>query len=122
MQPATRAALYTIKSTVGSVYMDGVWAVSEKLDVIGAMTKSVLDLANVMEILSTKEALDKVPGGGYLPHLKKSFEGLRVGFLDPRDWHFPPDKCRPVGSATEQMVDCCSLKSTASNINRYIRG
>ena len=113
VQPATRAALYTIKPTVGSVDMDGVWAVSNKLDVIGAMTKSVDDLANVMGIILTADARQNLPREGFSSFLTKRFDDLRIGFLSPTEWHFPPDKCRPVDSATRQMVSIAPLSFLA---------
>lgn len=84
--------------------MDGAWSVSKHFDVIGVLAKSVQDLANAMEIIVTPSVREKLPIEGFVPFLTKSFHGLNVGFLSPNEWHFPPDKCRPVWSATQQMV------------------
>ena len=70
------------------------------------MSKSVEDLADIMEIMLTETARKELPSNGYRGSLTKSFKGLTIGFLDEEEWRFPADDCRPVESATQQMVGC----------------
>ena len=84
--------------------MDGVWPVSAVFDAVGAMAKSVADLAAVTEILLQDHARKTLPATGFEPSLTRSFKNLRVGFLDPAEWHFSAKSQVPVQSAIEQMV------------------
>ena len=78
VQPATRAALYGMKATVGTVKTAGIQPISPAFDSVGGMAKSAMDLANLMSILQD--------GKSYDPYMKKSWKGLRVGFVDPKLW------------------------------------
>ncbi|KAI4111248.1 MAG: hypothetical protein LQ339_000709 [Xanthoria mediterranea] len=51
IMPANRAALYTMKPTIGIVSQQGIVPVSHICDTAGPMTKSVLDLAHLMDII-----------------------------------------------------------------------
>ncbi|KAK4144609.1 uncharacterized protein C8A04DRAFT_11444 [Dichotomopilus funicola] len=66
------------------------------------MAKSVQDLAAAMEILLNLEAREKLPAKGYQAFCGTSFEGLRLGFLGPSLWRFPPDLWVPSLEAKEQ--------------------
>ncbi|CAG9998783.1 unnamed protein product [Clonostachys byssicola] len=103
VQPAARAALYALKPTPGSVKMDGAWTLSHHFDAIGGMTKSVTDLAIITELLHTDQVRSKLPTGGYLSSLSKSFEGLKVGFLDPEIWHLPERLCPQIPSVVQEL-------------------
>ena len=78
VQPATRAALYGLKATVGTVETAGIQPISPAFDSVGGMAKSATDLANLMSILQD--------GKSYGQYMKKSWKGLRVGFVDPKLW------------------------------------
>ena len=49
--PASRAALYTIKPTIPIVSQEGIIPITGFCDSAGPMTKSVEDLANLMDVL-----------------------------------------------------------------------
>ena len=78
VQPATRAALYGMKATPGSVDTAGIQPISPAFDSVGGLAKTPEDLANVMSILQGQRE--------YGAYLKGSWEGLRVGFVDPNLW------------------------------------
>lgn len=109
VQPAARAALYALKPTVGSVHIDGIWLLSATFDTVGAMAKSVGDLSTIAEILLNEDAHESLPTDGYTSFLTKSFRDLRIGFLDPAQWHFPAESQAPIDDATQQMVSSMNL-------------
>uniref|UniRef100_A0A8H7NGZ5 Amidase domain-containing protein n=1 Tax=Bionectria ochroleuca TaxID=29856 RepID=A0A8H7NGZ5_BIOOC len=86
-----------------SVKVDGVWTLSHRFDAIGGMAKSVTDLAIITELLHTDQVRSKLPTGGYLSSLSKSFEGLKVGFLDPAIWHLPESLCPQIPSVVQEL-------------------
>ena len=49
--PAGRAALYTLRATPGLISTAGIVPISDLFDTAGAMTKTVEDLANLMDVL-----------------------------------------------------------------------
>ena len=75
VQPATRAALYAMKATPGSVNLEGIQPISPAFDSIGGLAKSPKDLADLMSILQ--------PGKHYSFSPKASWDGIRVGVVDP---------------------------------------
>ncbi|KAF2257469.1 amidase signature enzyme [Trematosphaeria pertusa] len=103
VQPAARAALYALKPTVGSTDHRGVWTLSKRFDAVGAIAKSVSDLALATEMLHTMEVRSRLPEDGYLSFLSKSFTGLKVGFLDESQWHLPPQMCPQIPSVVQQL-------------------
>lgn len=103
VQPAARAGLYAIKSTIGSTELEGVFVVSEDFDSLGAMAKSSRDLALLAEIILTPEERAKLPSDGYLSFLKMSFENLSIGFADPALWRWPENLQPQHGNSAEQL-------------------
>jgi len=89
VQPAARAALYALKPTVGATDLEGTFAVSEDFDSLGAMAKSASDLAILTEMLLNEKARTELPSDGYLSFMQTDFEGLKIGFVDPEEWHWP---------------------------------
>jgi len=77
VQPATRAAAYGLKMTLGSVPTNGSQPITPVFDCVGAMAKSPYDLAVLAGVLQ---------GEDYRAFLTGSWEGLRVGFVDPALW------------------------------------
>lgn len=110
MSPATRAALYTIKPTVGSVDRLGIWGVSSHLDSVGGLTKSVHDLVDITTALVKPDLISSKSEKGYRQFLTRDFRGLRIGFLDPRDWHFPQELCKHIDAVTNQLVSVWYLQ------------
>ena len=96
VQPATRAALYGMKATPGSVNTAGIQPISPAFDSVGGLAKTTEDLANIMGILlgRTDDAWD----------LKGSWKGLRVGFVDPSLWQPAEFVVEPNESFRKQTV------------------
>ena len=94
--PSTRAALFTIRPTVGLVSQKGIVPLSKYFDTAGPMTKTVVDLANLLDVL-TESSEGSTP---YVKALPGKWSDLRVGVLDPDEWFFDSDLQRPVGVAS----------------------
>ena len=104
--PATRAALYGIKPTIGIVSVDGVIPISPIADAPGPMAKSAYDIAVLLDIL-VDSSKTSIPPGGYTTALSKSWANIRVGTLDPKVWEYPATVVTPNIYATAQMVGAC---------------
>ncbi|KAB5583446.1 amidase signature domain-containing protein [Coniochaeta sp. 2T2.1] len=101
--PASRAALYGMKPTVGSTPMDGIFVISTAFDTVGAMAKSVDDLATLIGYVQ-----EKAPGGDganrdYHAVFQQDWSGLRLGFVDPDKWRLPPGLVTPIEEVNEQI-------------------
>ncbi|UKZ92115.1 uncharacterized protein TrAFT101_007083 [Trichoderma asperellum] len=97
---ASRAALYAMKPTIGTVSMDGVIPVSKSLDSVGAMARSPADLAVVIEMLQATgpnhdERLSQL--------MTQKWDGLRIGFVDEKVWKLPEGLCKNDDEALFQM-------------------
>ncbi|KAJ5151221.1 uncharacterized protein N7482_010473 [Penicillium canariense] len=120
--PADRAALYTIKPTIGIISQDGLIPISPLCDAAGPMTKSVSDLALLLDIL-VDPSTTEVPDGGYITSATMSWGNIRVGVLDPRDWYLKDPPLQYVKEAEEQMtaeIEAAykTLESTVSHVRR----
>ncbi|CAI7583458.1 unnamed protein product [Penicillium palitans] len=85
VQPAIRAGAYSLKGTVGDVIMKGTQSGGAAFDSAGPIGKSAEDCADVMDIL--------LPGGDFSSHLTKSWNGIRIAYLDYKTWQFPESVC-----------------------------
>jgi amidase len=101
--PADRAALYTIKPTVGLVSQAGILPVSPLYDSAGPMTKNTRDLADLLDILHDPSKT-KVPDGGYAAAVTGKWDSIRIGVLDLERWLHGERAIKPVESAMEQLV------------------
>ncbi|PSN63897.1 amidase signature enzyme [Corynespora cassiicola Philippines] len=104
--PSGRAALYTIKPTIGIVPQAGIVPVSHRLDSAGPMTKTVHDLAVLLDVISER-GNSSSNDESFTSNLQDSWGNISVATLDPEIWSHP--NIKPVQEATEQ-------------INREIRG
>ncbi|KAL5095436.1 hypothetical protein Trisim1_000211 [Trichoderma cf. simile WF8] len=100
VSPASRAALYAMKPTIGTVSMDGVIPVSKSLDSVGAMARSPADLAMVIEMLQETgpnhdERLSQL--------MTQKWDGLRIGFVDEKIWKLSESLCKNDDEALSQM-------------------
>lgn len=102
--PATRHDLYALKLTLGLISQDGVYPISWDFYSIGPIAKSAEDIAVLMDVLVDPARSADVPKGGSVPHLTKSFDGIRVGVLKPSKWHMPPLVVFPNKEADAQSV------------------
>lgn len=100
--PAGRAALYSLKPTIGLVAQDGIVPVSHNMDAAGPMTKSPYDLALLLDYLVAPEIIESQ--GSYTKALTQSWEGIGVATLDPEVWNFSAKFLGPVEEATAQIV------------------
>ncbi|KAF2498920.1 amidase signature enzyme [Lophium mytilinum] len=99
--PASRAALYALKLTPGSVSLDGVWQVAASFDTAGGMAKSVLDLA----LLSTVLLQHQDPGRPSLVDaMQRDSTGISAGFVDIELWRLPEDVQGCVPGYNEQSA------------------
>lgn len=96
VQPAIRAALYSIKGTIGDVSMVGTQSGGQFNDSAGPLAKSVGDCAAVMEIL--------LPGRDFHSHLGKSWAGIAIASLDYDTWQWPEAVCNRVPAFDDQHV------------------
>ncbi|GLI77739.1 hypothetical protein PoHVEF18_006032 [Penicillium ochrochloron] len=85
VQPAIRAAAYGLKGTVDDVIMKGTQSGGAAFDSAGPIAKSAEDCADVMDIL--------LPGRDFCSHLTKSWNGIRIAYLDYKTWQFPDSMC-----------------------------
>ncbi|KAH6623823.1 amidase signature domain-containing protein [Chaetomium tenue] len=96
--PAGRAALYTIKPTIGLVPQEGIIPISHHFDTAGPMTKSVCDLADLLDVLAARPRSES-----FTADLTGSWGGISVAVLDPDKWKFSEDWVKPVQGAEAQI-------------------
>ncbi|PKK50858.1 hypothetical protein CI102_4196 [Trichoderma harzianum] len=116
VSPASRAALYAMKLTIGTIPMDGVIPVSKSLDSVGAMARSPADLAMVIEMLQETgpnhdERLSQL--------MTQKWNGLRIGFVDEKIWKLPESLCKNDDEALVQMYH--SVMKTLSNAGVHVK-
>jgi amidase len=80
--PASKAGVYGMKPTWGSVSTAGAFRISRSFDGIGGMAKTPVDLASLIETILLPEAWAKVPADGYESFMTGSWEGLRIGVVE----------------------------------------
>ncbi|KAF9776438.1 hypothetical protein IL306_005373 [Fusarium sp. DS 682] len=85
VQPAIRAALYSMKGTVGAVNMVGTQSGGAAWDSAGPLAKSVEDCADVMDVL--------LPNRNFHSSLTGSWKGIRIALLNYEDWQFGDEIC-----------------------------
>lgn len=85
--PASIAALYGLKPTVGEVPTDGIFTLSKTFDAVGGMAKSAKDLVYLMDALMLP--VQQEFGTRCMSRSFKVREGwgdLRIGFTEPTIW------------------------------------
>jgi amidase len=103
INPATRAALYGLRVTPGIASMDGVIQFSRTFDSLGAMAKKVRDLADILTIM-IDPTQPGVPREGYASNLEGVWSDLRVGFVAPDKWQWPPKLAKQNRKIELQLV------------------
>ncbi|KAL7963221.1 amidase signature domain-containing protein [Trichoderma compactum] len=83
--PAGRAALYTIKPTIGLIPQHGIVPMSTNFDSAGPMAKTSHDLAS------------------YTKNLTGSWSGISVATLDYSKWRYPDNFIKPADGAEAQI-------------------
>ena len=89
---------------------EGTWSISKSLDTPGAMARSAFDLAAATEALLNPLARAELPTNGYQSSMSTSFKGMKLGFVDPAVWRFPPDLWVPSEEAKQQHVSKLALR------------
>ncbi|UPL02693.1 hypothetical protein LCI18_013627 [Fusarium solani-melongenae] len=88
MMPAARAGVYAVKLTPESVDNDGSQPGAPGWDSQGPYAKMVTDIATLSAILQLHDP-------GYYQPLNTSWNGLKVGFVDPSLWRSYPTAIEP---------------------------
>jgi amidase len=104
VMPGSRVGLYTFKPALNAVNMDGVFKGSVELDAVGGLARSTADLALLSQIALTEEKRNLLSQEGYQKFLAKTFDSLRIGFLDPTKWSPHPDIVQLDEHILKQMV------------------
>ena len=104
ISPATRAALYAQKPTPCSVDMSGTYPVSAHFDAVGGMAKSVIDLAAITDSLLESKGRESHKSETLVDCLPRTFRGLKIGFLDPRVWQYPPSLVKRIEEVDRQII------------------
>ncbi|KAL2072382.1 hypothetical protein VTL71DRAFT_11725 [Oculimacula yallundae] len=101
--PALRAALYSLKPTLGLVSRDGIIPISHRFDTAGPLAKDTRDVA---DLLSVMVDFRSVPKGGYASAVGdvNSWKDINVGTLDPRTWRYPDSMVKLVIEATVETA------------------
>lgn len=97
--PAGRAALYTIKPTIGLIPQHGIVPMSTNFDSAGPMTKTSYDLAVLLDVLASRS-----PSESYTKPLTGSWSGISVATLDYSKWRYPGSFIKPADGAEAQIV------------------
>ncbi|KAM6480862.1 amidase signature enzyme [Trichoderma sp. SZMC 28011] len=105
VMPGSRAGLYALKPALNTVNMDGIFKSSVELDVVGGFARSPADLALLSEAALIEEKRKLLPKDGYRKYLTKTFDSLRIGFLDPTKWSLHPDIVQLDEGTLKQMND-----------------
>lgn len=103
VMPSDRSALYTIKPTLKLVSQDGIIPVAEDADSAGPITKTVLDLANLLDVL-VDPSKSTAPAGGYKSAVTGKWKNIRIGVVEPDKWLFPNQIVKYEEAASNQMV------------------
>ncbi|KAL6807582.1 amidase signature domain-containing protein [Trichoderma sp. SZMC 28013] len=97
--PAGRAALYTIKPTIGLIPQHGIVPMSTNFDSAGPMTKTPYDLAVLLDVLASRS-----PSESYTKNLTGSWSGISVATLDYSKWRYPDNFIKPADGAEAQIL------------------
>lgn len=103
VQPATRAALYSIKPTLGIVPGRGIVPVSNEYDTAGPFGKSAKDVADLLTVL-VDPSKTNVPPGGYAAALGATWKDIKVGTLDSNIWTPNPEFVKYVEEVADEIV------------------
>lgn len=93
--PASRAALYALKPTIGLQDMAGSYSLTDFFDSPGPMAKSAADVQALLEVMLCTKFL----GGGV-----GECKDVSIGFADPQVWKMAGAMCRQHEGTAEEMV------------------
>jgi amidase len=101
--PGCRQAVFGLRPTLNIISQEGIIPITPRFDTIGPMTKSAKDIAVMLDAM-VDPSTTSVPAGGYVSCINSSWDGLRVGSLDPEPWLLPDSIVKPVEGAKEQEI------------------
>ncbi|KAK4182338.1 amidase signature domain-containing protein [Podospora australis] len=101
--PAGRTSLFSLKPTRGIVSTHGIVPISRFGDAPGPMAKTTAEVAVLLDVL-VDASKTRVPENGYASCVTGSWEGLRIGALDPNVWKFPPQFRKVLDPGMEQQL------------------
>ncbi|KAI4923842.1 hypothetical protein J4E85_007998 [Alternaria conjuncta] len=101
--PATRAALFTIRTTPGIVSEHGAFPFSKNRDSVGPMAKSVEDLVGLLNVV-VDLSHSEVPDRGYNTSLSRDWKDISFGTLNPSHWRLPEAVQKPQPGALDQII------------------
>lgn len=106
--PASRAALYALKPTVGLQDMAGSYSLTDFFDSPGPMAKCTADVQALLEVML---------GTKFLSTGLEEWKDVSIGFADPQVWKMAEAMCRQHEGTAEEMkmkyVSCVDvLRST----------
>lgn len=97
-----------MKPTLGLIPQQGICPICLEFDSAGPIARSPRDIALLMDVLVDPSQNAK-PDGGYASKITGSFDGIRIGVLDPKEWHLPPIVAVPNSEVYKQQVSPWSL-------------
>ncbi len=103
-----------MKGTVGDVNMVGTQSGGAAFDSAVPMAKSVEDCVDIMDIL--------LPGRDFRTHLKKSWKGLRIAYLNYETWQFPNEICQANPEFDAQHVSFLSSRNFGGSLQFLDQG
>jgi amidase len=120
MCPSGRAALYSLKPTIGLVSQSGIVPVSHNMDSAGPMAKTPYDVAIVLDAIADGPGRSE---RSYTTYMTSSWSKISVATLDPEVWMFPPEFMKPVQEATDQIVGplLACLPAALLTAHRFLR-
>jgi len=83
--------------------MDGVIPFSKTFDTLGFMAKTVIDLAQVIQVVEDGSGLHRSRHRIKNP-LTATWSGLKIGVLNPEEWKWSTDLAKPNPQVEHQLV------------------
>ncbi|EGX87737.1 glutamyl-tRNA(gln) amidotransferase subunit A, putative [Cordyceps militaris CM01] len=103
LMPATRHDVYAMKPTLGLISQDGICPISFDFDSAGPIARSARDIAILMDVLVDRTQTTNISDRTYMSHLTGTFDGIRIGVLEPKEWHMPAVAVTPNTEVDEQQ-------------------
>jgi amidase len=104
LMPATRHDVYAMKPTLGLISQEGICPISYDFDSAGPIARSARDIAILLDTLVDREKVFSRSHGSYTSYLTGTFEGMRIGVLEPKEWHMPSVAVHPIPEIDDQQV------------------
>ncbi len=110
LMPATRHDVYAMKPTLGLISQDGICPISFDFGSAGPIARSARDIAILMDVLVDRKQATNIPSGTYISHLTGTFDGIRIGVLEAKEWHMPAVAAAPNKEVDDQRVRTVPLE------------